>query len=344
MTSKALIKDLESINKTFILKSEFIEYLKKIGSFHSKYLEIMMQYEQSFTGNSASTQQKLTQTNANKNKLNISVLEAIRKMNPYNFITQANELSDCINESAIMPDDFKEIFKSEVIKLSQYYSEAYAEKNFNEFIHFTYFSSYFLERLNLIFFSNNLITNNLLTEIKDIPKDNEIIDIQLINNSDDLGEFLDFIEVIDTLYVSLCKVYNIHYQDFPLSIIKVESGSSWSQLFGFKDLISLIKDIVFGIGNYIRDRQTGVISREKIENSISVSVDIIELRKKAIEYGVDEPSLILLDKSVKKAVSGLLKSIPESTTEIILDDKKLLNLSEYEVKKIKSGETKLLKK
>lgn len=282
--------------------------------------------------------------NGEKNKLVAEVLSKTRELKPYVFIPEIQELMRGINESKIMVPGFKEIFVSEANKLCEVHTEAYSEKSFKELFELSTTCGFFRERINLIYFSHDIIAKFLPLSREPIPAGNEIIDIQIISDFDDLSKFVGFTKVINDLYIDLCRVYGIHYEDFPLSIIKVESGSLWEQIFGNSEIVKTIKELLFGIGGYIRDWQTGTLTKEHLNNQIETAINLMDLKNKAKDAGVDSPNLILLDKALKKSFKGILKALPESTTEIILDDKKLLNLSEYEVKKIEKGETKLLNK
>ncbi len=160
-----------------------------------------------------------------------------------------------------------------------------------------------------------------------LPENNLIIDIQVISALNNLEEFSSFLSYLDNLYQNLSKAFVIHYDEFPLKIVKIESGSIWSKLFGHEKLIELIKDLLFGLGNYIRDLQTGQIDREKFENKIKKAGLVLDLVEKAKSVGLDEKNQVLIEKVFNQSITDIAKLIPKTTTEIMVDDKKLLNLN-----------------
>lgn len=345
MTSKTFLKNIEELKKLLDSSDFLIQYLNNISANNEDFLNISLEFERAYVRNSAPvTLQNMTKINGDKDKLVRVVNQSIRQVTPFSFILELKNFEDGIKKLELFSPKKEESFYFDIEKISELHTEAYSERNYKEAYRFTLGCKSFLDKLNNIYFTYNFITQHLTEESIDIPKGNEVIDIEIISKINPLENFVNFIHVIDMLYRELCIVYEIHYEDYPLTIIKIESGSIWEKLFGFKEIIGLIKDLIFGLANYIRDIQTGKLQSEKMENLVGSMSLILDLREKAKDCGVDDKNLLLLNKTVKKAIVALSKAIPESTTEIILDDEKLLNLNKTQTKLIESKPKKLLKK
>lgn len=171
-----------------------------------------------------------------------------------------------------------------------------------------------------------------------IPPETEVIDIEIRSNNVSLHQLSTFLISLEELYKKLCIVYGIHYEDYPLTIIKIETGSLWSKLLGYGSIINLFKEMIFGIAGYFRDIQTGKLSLEKFENSAKKSLLILDILEKAKSNNVSKENIVLLDKALGNAVTKIYKSLPEGTTEIVLNDQKLFHLNPEERKSIESRE------
>lgn len=344
MTLKVFLKEVNSLNSLIEKSSSVFDYLETISSFKIIFFEMSIKFRNSLDRTNSS------KTHNNVNELvNLSIkhekecLDQIREIRPREFITILNDLKRSLKHILIFDDKFKEDLSDEIDILIDLHTDAYSERNFEQIFAFSNLCFHFLERFGKIKFSAKIFKENLILDYPTISSNNSIIDIQILSEIEDLEKFYSFLKLLDKLYKDLCKTIDIQYNDYPLNIIKIESGSIWSKVFGNSKVIELIKDLLFGLANYIRDLQTGKIKRKQFENEIEKANLLLDLTKKAKESGMVEKNIKLLEKTFNQALIGVSKSLPESTTEIIINDKTLLNLSKKETKLISEKKVLLLK-
>jgi len=142
------------------------------------------------------------------------------------------------------------------------------------------------------------ISNSLQTE-HDFDSDKSLSSLSLFIDSDyTFKEFISKLESIQNLYSELCFVFDISEVDFPLRIIKVESGSLWVKLFGetkvIETIISLIQDAKeYG---YRKITKEGKIETEK-ENLKAIE-SALEIRKKMQDANINVEEF---DEKIKKS-------------------------------------------
>ena len=343
MTIKEFLNYSDRVLETVHQQNDLIEFLSNIASFNQKYIDLYKQLRKAYTNNASTTQQKISSVIVQIQNQDKSTLSYIRKIRPFDFFTKLQSLIIGLQEIKIFGKELNDFLNTEVKKLIDLHTDAYSERNFDEIFSFVSYCNPFITKLERFEFTANVFIDNLQLEPVSIPEENEIIEIQIISQDNNLEIFTSFLSFIDEFYQNLCKAFNIHYSDSPLSIIKVESGSIWSKLFGKSELIKLIRDLIFAIGNYIRDLQTGKISREKFENDAKKADSVLKLIDKANKVGVKEENKLLLERAFNHAILGMSKSLPKTTTEILINEKPILKLETNEIKSIEGRKTLMLK-
>lgn len=343
MILKDFLNDANKVKELVNKHSNLFAYLSNINSHYDEYLNLCKAMRNSHNNNANSTHQNLSNVVIQINALDKTVINEINKYEPYDLFTEIQSLINSFEEIEIFKISSKQSIETDIKTLVNLQTQAFSVKKFTEIFSFISFCNQFLNKLERYKYTSEIFLEKLdLTDIE-LPTENQLIDIQIINSNKNLDEFSSFLTFIDKLYQDLSKAFVIHYSEFPLTIVKIESGSIWSKLFGHEKLIDLIKELLFGIGRYIRDLQTGVIDREKFENRISKAGLVLDLMNKAKEYGVDEKNNVLLEKVFNQSVIEIARLIPKSTTEIIIDDKRILNLNDIETKAIEGKNPRMLK-
>ena len=342
MILKDFLNDAIKVKELVKKHEGLFAYLSNINSHYDDYLNLTKAMRNSHTANGNKTHSNLSNVVNQINALDKTVLNEIKKYEPFDLFTEIQSLITSFEQIEIFKiTSFKPI-ETDIKTLVNLQTQAFSVKKFNEIFSFISFCNLFLNKLERYGYTSEVFLEKLdLTDIV-LPEENQLIDIQIISENKNLDEFSSFISFIDKLYQDLSKAFVIHYDEFPLTIVKVESGSIWSKLFGHEKLIELIKELLFGIGKYIRDLQTGVIDREKFENKVTKAGLVLDLMTKAQEFGVDEKNNLLLEKVFNQSVVEVAKLIPKSTTEILIDDKKLLNLNKSETKAIEGKNPRML--
>ncbi len=153
---------------------------------------------------------------------------------------------------------------------------------------------------------NSFIIKNL-QQSYDFELDETLSSFSLFIDSDyTFKEFIQKLEAIQALYSELCFISDISEVDFPLRIIKIESGSLWVKIFGesrvIETIISLIKDAKeYGYRNLTKE---GKIEAE--QQNFKALESALELRKKLQEANIDVKEF---DEGIKKSSIVIMNNL-----------------------------------
>lgn len=150
-----------------------------------------------------------------------------------------------------------------------------------------------------------------------IPEDFKSLSIELTSEYD-YDTFILKLNSINKIYTELCNLLSISINDYPLQIIKVESGSLLAKIFGESKIVDLIVHLIKEFTGYIYRNFTQEGKILSIPRKVESIESIINLSKKLQEIGIDiEPLKQDLQKSTLEITHDLSKLVQcESTVKI----------------------------
>ncbi len=169
--------------------------------------------------------------------------------------------------------------------------------------------------------------SNFLSLIKDNLENQEILpehnsEISLIIPSViGFKEFIDKLQAFYQAYDELCQILNISLHDFPLTLVKIESGSLWIKAFGESRVITMILEFITALVRYIHRNFTKEGKIESIPRKVESIEEIIKLRKQLERMGIDCSDI---DDNIKKCtltLSGSLSQLLDGQPSIVLNGK-----------------------
>lgn len=178
-----------------------------------------------------------------------------------------------------------------------------------------------------IFLTCKNVYNNFLklyTDNKDEVESKKTIEIQLLDVEFDLEQFNSVLESINKVYYELGNIMfpnigGIHYEK--LKIIKIESGSIWTKLFGNENILSAIAKFLNKTIDLAFNKFTieGQLTRQQgINNTIKDSLEMAKTLKE-MGYDVDE-SKEDIQKAFLCSTQNLL-NIASKSSKIKVNDK-----------------------
>jgi len=226
MTLKDFLLNSEKVLQIVDNQKTLIEHLSKIASFNSSYISLYKELRNSFIPKDPNASHNQISNIISKivKQDNLTLAE-INKMRPYDLFTDLQKLISDLKQIDIFGQELEEFLESDLKNLINLHTDALSEKNFDKIFSFVSLCNPFLTKLNRFKYSAEIFISNLQPLQKDIPEQNEVIDIQISSHLTNLENFSIFLKFIDKLYQNLCKSLEIHYSDYPLNIIKIESGS-----------------------------------------------------------------------------------------------------------------------
>lgn len=165
----------------------------------------------------------------------------------------------------------------------------------------------------------------------------------LFTSTMSLHEFASKLRALERLYRELCMLLDISLTEYPLQIIKIESGSLWAKVFGHPVVIPFIKDVLYkGFGfayrNFTKEGKLSAIP-QKVENVEA----ILELSNKLEASGVDvkeindhlRKSTVSIAKDMNVLISGEAEvcidneviSVGQEVQKSLVESKEVLQLN-----------------
>jgi hypothetical protein len=143
------------------------------------------------------------------------------------------------------------------------------------------YTSLDLFRKTLIMLRGNL-ENNMPTRIEG----QEILSLLLYSKMT-FSELNEKLSSLNSIYDELCNLFSISTNQYPLEIIKVESGSLWAKVFGESKVISLMTDLIERYVYYFYRNFTQEGKIKGIPKKIDVIESILQLEHHLREAGIE---------------------------------------------------------
>lgn len=137
-----------------------------------------------------------------------------------------------------------------------------------------------------------------------------------LGRADDLRVFASKLVTLLALYDELCMLMGVSADEYPLSIIKVESGSLWVKVFGHAQVIAVLVALVTGAAGYFHRNYTNEGRIERIATSVEALDRLFEFQKKLKENGVDTAAS---EAEIQKGAHQLAKGL----NELLIDQTKV---------------------
>lgn len=111
--------------------------------------------------------------------------------------------------------------------------------------------------------------------------------VLLLPYTDEYDEIILKLNALNELYSELCSLFNISTTDYPLRVIKIETGSLWIQLLGNAVIIGFIVWLLKAAIGYVHRTFTDEGKVLAIPRQMEAADSILQFTKKLDELGVD---------------------------------------------------------
>lgn len=342
MTTKEIKEYSDILEDTFQMNKDLVSYLIKIAQQRSQLTKWLLTIDMINGSQPQETHKKVMNIRKELREVVSYIIDDVRAYKPLDIITGLNQIKNVLIQFPDISDVEEAQIEDSILSVIQSHTNTYSEKSLSHLLEFINDIFNFLDIFNRFYFFTFDYRRIVHNDEQAIPIGNEKLEIYLSGSIDRLVSFNDFLDYIDTLYRELCKGYNVYYDEFPLKIIKVESGSLYSYLFGNTEIIKTIKEIIFGLASYIKDWQTGALEKEKFLNEAVKADFFIDLIEKAKGSDLSEENIVLLNRAFKKSVNGIVEKLPEDTKSISINGTNVMTLSDAEIKLIEERRILLL--
>lgn len=173
---------------------------------------------------------------------------------------------------------------------------------------------------------------NIESSITDLENGRELSIV--LQSTMTLSEFILKLQSIEKIYNELCMLFNVSTAEFPIQILKIESGSLWAKVFGDSKVIALLTNVIESGASFIYRNFTTEGKLSAIPKKIETIESILKLSEKLKKQGVDvgeitddlKKSSVIVAKELNKLLSGQPEIVINSTKLSIGDEvqKKLI--------------------
>lgn len=216
------------------------------------------------------------------------VIDKVKTVRPAKILIGLDKLVDDLQELSHSGRRDLLVFSSISTEIQTFYHEY--EKSINNYT--------WAQTLNLMIaakklYNSILVYRDFVSLIKadlestiDIPQDNKVASF-FFQFTTEYEEFLNKLLAIDGLYSELCILANVSQSQYPLRIIKIESGSLWLKLFGESKVITLLTSLIESAASFFYRNFTNEGKITSLPRSVEAIEAILALTKKLEAEGID---------------------------------------------------------
>jgi hypothetical protein len=166
--------------------------------------------------------------------------------------------------------------------------------------------------------------NILQSERRQAPENQADLSIFLENGTGIYSQFLEKLQSIQVLYSEICQLLGVSEQEYPLRIVKIESGSLWTKVFGESKTIELLtrcaeNSFDFLYRNYTREGQIASIPRQ-----VGVLESTIQLAALLEEKGYDVSAMKEPIQKSGQIIAANLQELLQGQGKVQLNDKEYI--------------------
>lgn len=284
MTSYEISQKLSQLLDILSDNNEIINLLHEMASIYEGIMPIVTELLQtdsstadSFYGFIQPKQQKVWEV-VGKLKIN----------RPAKTLIKLDKLVDDLQELGHSKRFDLKTFSSIKIKLQNFYDEY--ERSINNY---TWPQALKLLTVAKDLYDHILIYREFVTFIKEdlesaisIPQDNKLASF-FFQSTTEYGEFLNKLLAFDRLYSELCLLANVSKSEYPLQVIKIESGSLWIKFFGESKVITLLTSLVESAASFLYRNYTNEGKIKSIPRNVEAIESVLALTQKLEAEGID---------------------------------------------------------
>lgn len=157
-----------------------------------------------------------------------------------------------------------------------------------------------------------------------LEKKNETEELSLVLSSQmNLSEFASKLHSIELIYNELCSLMNVSTAEFPIQIIKIESGSLWANVLGNATVIGVVTSIIttwatFAYENYTTDGEISAMPKKA-----EAIASLLDLSNKLKDQGIEVDDLNDNINKSSVALAKRLNTLISNQAEITINANKL---------------------
>jgi hypothetical protein len=135
------------------------------------------------------------------------------------------------------------------------------------------------------------------------------------------SEVLTKLQSIQLLYSEICQLLNVSEIDFPLRIVKIETGSLWAKVFGESKVVELLTQCCANFIDYLYRTYTNEGQLASISKKVESVESILQLEASLAERGYDVSEMREPIQKASQAIAASLQELTKGQSKVRLNDK-----------------------
>lgn len=190
--------------------------------------------------------------------------------------------------------------------------ETFLQNNYdnNQALDFVHHANIVLRHINIVRDIFKDLELNLEHNYRETDEENNLP--LLLRTDHTYQEFVDKLQSLQELYSEICLLFNVSENDYPLRIVKMESGSLFVKIFGESKVIATILSWIEETTKYFHRNYTKEGKISAIPRDLTAIEKVLEVTQKLEEVGIDvgeakdklqKSSIVVADK-LNKLLAG----------------------------------------
>jgi hypothetical protein len=145
----------------------------------------------------------------------------------------------------------------------------------------------------------------ILSHQNEVRSEEDSLSIQF-SSSDTLTNIVDKLAAINEIYTELCVLFDESAAQFPLRVVRIESGTWWGVLIGRGRVIKLVGELIKSAISYVHRNYTTEGLIEGIPREIEVADRVLQFSQKLRDAGIDDT---VIQEQVQKATFSIASKL-----------------------------------
>ena len=333
MNSRQLAKKIEIVLKSLLTNSKCIE---EINYLRDNYELLISKMPDLLTSNATDLARNIE---AYQREIRESI-NSTKEISPQNIFVSLNEIKQAFNTFAIVDGINKDDLKDLEINITSFlksYESFILINSFGNLMQMYKNSVKIQTQLNSLYVFLASLTTQIKGSDEKSPYKGDTLELYFYTEQT-FNHFTAKCNSILALYEEICSILNLSIKEFPLSIIKIETGSLWLVLLGHPKVISLITDFLRSASTFVYQQFTKEGRITQIPKKIESVEAILNISNKLKEIGADTSEI---DKHIQKStlcIASELNNILDSEPKIDINNTKYSVNMEQEKKFLKASQ------
>lgn len=158
-----------------------------------------------------------------------------------------------------------------------------------------------------------------------------------LSTKDNYKDVLTKLTTVSELYSELCNLIEVSSAEYPLQIIKIETGSIWVKVFGESRVVSLLIKLIESGASFMYRRFTNEGQIQSIPRQVEAIESVLHLAENLEKFGVDTTQVKDNLQKSSVIISNQLNNLLQGVTSVRINDETISVSKAFDEKFLREG-------